>query len=114
MVVAVAQAGVLRVARPRQSHCKRGHELTPDNVVWTRKGRSCRTCRNASLKILYSTNEEYRQKILQRATAYREKNGSWRARLRRKAAEADGCAITCDAGQIAVSDTKAKINRVQT
>jgi hypothetical protein len=28
--------------RARVTHCKRGHELTPDNVYWQR---SCKTCR---------------------------------------------------------------------
>jgi len=34
-----------------RTHCKRGHELTPDNVVHRQKGeRLCRTCRRASLR----------------------------------------------------------------
>ena len=26
--------------------CRRGHPFTDENVVWNRKGRSCRTCLN--------------------------------------------------------------------
>lgn len=28
------------------THCKRGHELTGNNVITTKLGRNCRTCRN--------------------------------------------------------------------
>ena len=30
--------------RARQTHCKRGHEFTPDNLVQTVRYRSCKTC----------------------------------------------------------------------
>jgi hypothetical protein len=34
-----------KAARQRaQTHCKYGHELTPENIYWSAKGRSCRTC----------------------------------------------------------------------
>lgn len=27
-----------------KTHCKRGHEFTPDNTYWSRQGRCCRAC----------------------------------------------------------------------
>lgn len=30
----------------RKTHCKRGHEFTPQNIEWQGRKRSCRTCRN--------------------------------------------------------------------
>jgi hypothetical protein len=34
--------------RARQTHCKHGHELTPDNLIKSTKQRICRTCHNAN------------------------------------------------------------------
>jgi hypothetical protein len=28
------------------THCKRGHEYTPDNIIYHSKGKTCRTCKN--------------------------------------------------------------------
>jgi hypothetical protein len=33
---------------PKRTHCKRGHELTPENSVLAGYGRTCRICRQAS------------------------------------------------------------------
>lgn len=37
----------------RVTHCKRGHEMTPDNIIWTGHGktRRCRVCTMASARI---------------------------------------------------------------
>lgn len=32
---------------PKRTHCPKGHELTPANVVMTSQGRRCRTCKRA-------------------------------------------------------------------
>lgn len=36
--------------RKAQTHCKRGHEFTPDNIYWSDHGRACRACALARLK----------------------------------------------------------------
>jgi hypothetical protein len=33
------------------THCKRGHELTVDNTVYSSKGRQCRECKNERTKL---------------------------------------------------------------
>ena len=61
------------MARPRVTHCKRGHEYTPDNTVRTSKGRSCRICRNANAKIRYNASEEMRIRMNASGARYRER-----------------------------------------
>lgn len=51
------------MARPRATHCKRGHAYTPENTVTEAFGKSCRTCKNANAKIRYHFSEELRLKI---------------------------------------------------
>jgi len=34
-----------------KTHCKNGHEYTPENTHVTKKGRECRTCRNAGERV---------------------------------------------------------------
>lgn len=36
-----------------QTHCKRGHEFTPENTCLHRGKRSCRTCKNTAERDLY-------------------------------------------------------------
>jgi hypothetical protein len=37
----------LKESRPRPTHCKHGHEFTPENTIEFKNGkRKCRTCRN--------------------------------------------------------------------
>lgn len=44
--------GENHVARyARQTHCMHGHELTPENIMPTYSGRSCRLCRNNRQKL---------------------------------------------------------------
>lgn len=31
-----------------KTHCRHGHEFTPDNIITTPTGRQCRACKNAS------------------------------------------------------------------
>lgn len=35
-------------ARIRHTHCRRGHEFTPENTVTTKRQRYCKTCRSES------------------------------------------------------------------
>jgi len=38
----------LKLGRLPHTHCRRGHELTPDNIIYVRKnhtGRTCKQCR---------------------------------------------------------------------
>lgn len=35
------------VQNARKTHCKRGHEFTPDNIYWRKTGgRQCKACAN--------------------------------------------------------------------
>lgn len=38
----------------RKTHCKRGHEFTPENTVYLPLGRGCKTCRKASWRAWYA------------------------------------------------------------
>lgn len=41
-------------AKPGATHCKRGHEFTPENTMMSRGGkRGCRACRNARARSLW-------------------------------------------------------------
>lgn len=53
----------------RQTHCNKGHEMTPENVVWTDHGRARRcktcymeTCRRGALRYLANHREEINEK----------------------------------------------------
>jgi hypothetical protein len=59
------------VARPRATHCKRGHPFTAENVTRHKKGRSCRICTNANFKIRYNANPALRAKIAAANKRYR-------------------------------------------
>ena len=39
-----------RQANLRKTHCLRGHEFTPENIVYNKLRRSCRICKNAKRK----------------------------------------------------------------
>lgn len=46
--------GVSPVAfRARQTHCKKGHEFTPENTRWVKSGRNCRECTRAYARTYY-------------------------------------------------------------
>jgi len=45
--------------RPRQTHCKRGHEFTEENSALTKRGRTCRAC-----KKIHQDAWRERQKVL--------------------------------------------------
>ena len=53
---------------PRRSHCQRGHELTPANVLESQGRRWCKTCRNDAKR---DSNREYmrRKRAAQKAAA---------------------------------------------
>ena len=62
----------LAALNSRKTHCKQGHEFTPENIYITPiNGRSCRTCENTRKRNRYQQNKT---KELQRAKLYREKN----------------------------------------
>lgn len=39
---------------PAKTHCKHGHEFTPENTYWQPKGRNCLACRRASKRKSYA------------------------------------------------------------
>lgn len=57
--------------RAQQTHCKRGHEFTPDNIIRTNGGRSCRTCNIQWQRRRHST-DEFRANRRARYAAERE------------------------------------------
>jgi hypothetical protein len=42
-----------RLTRKRLTHCKRGHEFTPENTITRPKGKACRTCQLTSRRAMY-------------------------------------------------------------
>lgn len=44
-----------------KSHCKNGHEFTPENTNWNSGARQCRTCNNARARAFYEANKGPRQ-----------------------------------------------------
>lgn len=55
-----ARTNVLRgvgpaAANSRKTHCKHGHEFTPENTYLVRTGRECRTCKKALSDAYYRT-----------------------------------------------------------
>lgn len=67
-----------RGPKPR-THCKRGHELTPENTKQvfskngTKNGRTCRICRRMTMNACYARNSK---KYTEMAKRYREKDPS--------------------------------------
>lgn len=55
MIAKGRDSGVARANRGI-THCKRGHEFTPDNIIKTPHGRACRKCNLAFRKALYYKN----------------------------------------------------------
>lgn len=49
--------------RPLPTHCRRGHEFTPENTYTTLTQRSCRTCK-AEVKRAYKRREREKQRAL--------------------------------------------------
>lgn len=49
----MAEKGRSRNQHKDITHCKRGHEFTPENIIWVKRGRyrNCRKCSNA-LKVI--------------------------------------------------------------
>jgi HNH endonuclease len=37
----------------RKTHCKNGHEFTPENTIWRADGRSCRSCKRVYERAYY-------------------------------------------------------------
>ena len=57
----------------KRTHCKRGHELTGDNVLITNRGRTCRTCAQASSR---ATSLRWKRKRAALAAGQPEGEGS--------------------------------------
>lgn len=50
----VLRSDALSAQNARKTHCKYGHEFTPENIKWTKQGwRTCRTCTNDGQKRRY-------------------------------------------------------------
>lgn len=55
----------------RKTHCKRGHELSGDNMALTIIGsRACRACRRLLARQKYQTDPEYRARLRDRSREY--------------------------------------------
>ena len=50
--------GLARGGRYNQTHCKWGHEFTPENTRWSNGHRSCRTCYNQRLRERRAANRK--------------------------------------------------------
>jgi len=63
------------MARPRQTHCKRGHEYNDRNTYYREDGRihSCAICNCMRSKLRYRKDEEYRRQKLQQAKINRDR-----------------------------------------
>ena len=44
----------------RKTHCKRGHEFTPENTYWSARGRGCLTCRREADRKRYERRTQLR------------------------------------------------------
>lgn len=54
--------------RTRQTHCKQGHEFTPENTQWYdhpsgKPQRKCKLCRNAAIRKRYKDDPVFREKL---------------------------------------------------
>lgn len=45
--------------------CRKGHALTPDNIVVRKKGRECRACRNTAARCYWHTKDRKNPKVRQ-------------------------------------------------
>ena len=60
------------MARPKQTHCKRGHAYNEHDTYYREgKGRSCAICNRLLGKLRYRKDEVYRAKKLKQAQEYR-------------------------------------------
>lgn len=58
------------MVRPIVTHCKRGHEYTPENTLPDKRGKSCRICKNANHKIRYNADAKLRKRMQKAARQY--------------------------------------------
>lgn len=61
-------AEVSRARAERQTHCLRGHEFTPENTTYGKRGRTCRSCKRELGRRHYQEN---REEYIARASAWR-------------------------------------------
>lgn len=68
-----------------KTHCKNGHEFTPENTYWAKRGlskcRSCRECQRESQRRGWRENNAYR----------RARQNAWRARRRQQQLNGTRC-----------------------
>lgn len=57
-----------------KTHCKRGHEFTPENTYYPKGGRGCRTCRTAYMREYAKTHR--RTRVRERAASQRRGEGT--------------------------------------
>jgi hypothetical protein len=71
--VSRGMASIVQRTRPHRkaTHCKRGHELTPDNLITRKKGRTCRACMRLHRKKHYA---KYSESIKASVRKWREEN----------------------------------------
>lgn len=55
----VTSAVNIRRATARRTHCRRGHEFTPENTIVRPLGRECRTCRLAGRRQRRAIRRQY-------------------------------------------------------
>jgi len=59
-------------SKPPRTHCKRGHELTPENTrIASNGGRTCLTCKRAKAREHYEQN---REQYIAKAAEWRHAN----------------------------------------
>ena len=64
----------------RKTHCKHGHEFTPENTIITKDGRrNCRTCQGLSAR-RYARSDQNRERQRNYMREYRARKGCERAR----------------------------------
>lgn len=52
----------------RKTHCKRGHEFTPDNIRYEGKGKVCRTCNNEFHRVYDQKKRRPQDEVIWRIT----------------------------------------------
>lgn len=81
--------------RKLQTHCRRGHEFTPENIILVNRMRTCRECRIASNKVWFEKNkEQYKKK--EKFVRLKSKYGITPERFMQMMEEQHGLCAICD------------------